>query len=59
MQCARCGSDNPEGTKFCGECGGSFQVHCPQCAFANLPAPKFCLQLAPLGTMRADYGIAE
>ena len=42
MRCATCSSDNPEGTKFCGECGAPSQPRCPQCGFANLPATKFC-----------------
>ncbi len=42
MRCASCGSDNPEGTKFCGECGGPFQTRCLQCGFENLPSTKFC-----------------
>ncbi|MBI3799403.1 MAG: AAA family ATPase [Deltaproteobacteria bacterium] len=42
MRCANCGSDNPEGTKFCGECGGPIQTRCPQCSFENLPSTKFC-----------------
>ena len=44
MRCPSCGSDNPEGTKFCGECGISFQPRCPQCGFENLPSTKFCRQ---------------
>src|SRR5712692_5697625 len=44
MHCPSCGSDNPEGTKFCGECGVSFQPPCPQCGFENLPSTKFCRQ---------------
>lgn len=44
MRCPSCGSDNPEGTKFCGECGVSFQPRCPLCGFANLPSTKFCRQ---------------
>src|SRR5229473_3055884 len=42
MRCASCGSDNPEGTKFCGECGVPIQTRCPQCGFENLPSTKFC-----------------
>jgi class 3 adenylate cyclase len=42
MRCASCSSDNPEGAKFCGECGVPFQPRCPQCGFANLHATKFC-----------------
>src|SRR5262245_12423371 len=42
MRCPSCGADNPEGTKFCGECGVPIQPRCPQCGFANLPSTKFC-----------------
>ncbi|HEV8713607.1 MAG TPA: adenylate/guanylate cyclase domain-containing protein, partial [Candidatus Binatia bacterium] len=42
MRCVTCGSDNPEGTKFCGECGAPFGRHCPQCGFENFPQTKFC-----------------
>jgi class 3 adenylate cyclase/tetratricopeptide (TPR) repeat protein len=44
MRCPSCGSDNPEGTKFCGECGAAFPMPCLQCGFENLPATKFCRQ---------------
>jgi TOMM system kinase/cyclase fusion protein len=42
MHCPSCGSENPEGTKFCGECGTSVENRCPQCGFENLPLTKFC-----------------
>jgi Double zinc ribbon/Adenylate and Guanylate cyclase catalytic domain len=42
MHCESCGSDNPEGTKFCGECGAAFPLRCPQCQFENLPQTTFC-----------------
>src|SRR5918996_1550833 len=42
MRCTHCGSDNPEGTKFCGECGLPFPLRCRQCGFENLPSTKFC-----------------
>jgi class 3 adenylate cyclase/tetratricopeptide (TPR) repeat protein len=42
MRCTHCGSDNPDGTKFCGECGGPFPLRCRQCGFENLPSTKFC-----------------
>jgi class 3 adenylate cyclase len=44
MRCPSCGSDNPEGTKFCGGCGVSFPMHCLHCGFENLPSTKFCRQ---------------
>ena len=42
MQCPSCRQDNPEGMKFCGECGTPFKHRCPQCGFDNLPRFKFC-----------------
>src|SRR5215471_8823755 len=48
MRCASCGTDNPEGTKFCGECGAPIHPRCPQCGFANLPSTKFCRECGTL-----------
>jgi class 3 adenylate cyclase/ribosomal protein L40E len=42
MRCVSCGADNPEGSKFCGECGAAVRLRCPQCGFENLPQTKFC-----------------
>jgi predicted ATPase len=42
MQCLSCGSDNPEGVKFCGECGVALKNRCPKCGFENPPRFKFC-----------------
>jgi hypothetical protein len=42
MRCPRCGFDNPEGLKFCGECGTPLAAPCPRCGFANPPQFKFC-----------------
>jgi hypothetical protein len=42
MRCPSCGFDNPEGLKFCGECGTPVTVPCPRCGFANPPQFKFC-----------------
>ena len=42
MRCLKCSSENPAGTRFCGECGSPFAAKCPQCG-AEYPAPaKFC-----------------
>src|SRR5512133_1446839 len=63
MRCASCGSDNPEGTKFCGECGVPIQPCCPQCGFANLPLTKFCrqcgtsLKAQPSGSAPRDQSV--
>jgi class 3 adenylate cyclase len=42
MRCQGCGSDNPEGTRFCIECGVPLQHRCPNCGFENLTRAKFC-----------------
>ena len=31
MRCTKCGSDNREGRKFCGECGAPLNARCPEC----------------------------
>jgi adenylate cyclase len=42
MQCAQCGSENPAGKKFCGDCGAPLPNRCVQCG-ADSPAGKsFC-----------------
>lgn len=42
--CPQCGHENPEGVKFCQECGAKLggQNLCPSCGAANPPGVKFC-----------------
>src|SRR5262245_13533788 len=42
MRCASCSFENPEGLKFCNECGTALKQHCVQCGFENAPQAKFC-----------------
>jgi class 3 adenylate cyclase len=42
MRCASCGCENPEGAKFCIECGGAVKNSCLSCGLDNLPHAKFC-----------------
>ncbi|MDJ0829009.1 MAG: adenylate/guanylate cyclase domain-containing protein, partial [Desulfobacterales bacterium] len=42
MQCPECRFDNPDGAKFCNECGNKIVVKCPSCQQVNPPASKFC-----------------
>ncbi|NNK85462.1 MAG: AAA family ATPase, partial [Desulfobacterales bacterium] len=42
MKCQKCHYDNPEGMKFCGECGAKLEALCPKCDFANPTTFKFC-----------------
>ena len=42
MTCPHCGSDNPAGKKFCGDCGAALGRRCSRCG-ADFPAgKKFC-----------------
>jgi class 3 adenylate cyclase len=40
--CEACGTPNPAGQKFCGECGVPQAAACPGCGAANPPGQKFC-----------------
>jgi hypothetical protein len=42
MKCPKCQSENPEGKKFCGECGAKLEILCPSCNSFNPPQFKFC-----------------
>src|SRR5919108_2713673 len=42
MQCASCGFENPEGLKFCEECGTKLVRVCPSCGQQVRPTAKFC-----------------
>src|SRR5215469_13871124 len=42
--CSKCGFENPDAMKFCGNCGTALASRCPRCSFEN-PAPfRFCGQ---------------
>ena len=45
VNCSACGEPNPEGAKFCLECGGAISSgpKCPSCGEAIIPGAKFCL----------------
>jgi len=59
MRCPQCGHDNPDGVKFCGECGTRIEGLCPGCGASNPPTNKFCYQcgraLAPPPTPTAHF----
>lgn len=42
--CPSCGASNPEGTKFCSECGGKLETtaFCTACGSAIKPGMRFC-----------------
>jgi ribosomal protein L40E len=48
--CAKCGAENPQGSKFCANCGGPLSVQspllaikCTKCGTENIPGSKFCV----------------
>src|SRR3989339_1140544 len=42
MQCPKCQIENPEGKKFCHECGSDLILACPKCSSEILSSDKFC-----------------
>ncbi len=42
MKCPNCEFENPDGMKFCGECGAKLEKICPKCNFSNPLDFKFC-----------------
>jgi class 3 adenylate cyclase/AAA+ ATPase superfamily predicted ATPase len=42
MKCLKCQYDNPDGLKFCNECGQKLTISCPSCRATNQPNSKFC-----------------
>ncbi|MGN6800152.1 MAG: AAA family ATPase, partial [Gaiellaceae bacterium] len=42
MTCAACGSENPIGKRFCGDCGAPLGAACPACGAENPPDKRFC-----------------
>ena len=42
MQCPKCRIENPDGRRFCRDCGAKLVLACPNCQFENLPSDKFC-----------------
>jgi class 3 adenylate cyclase/ribosomal protein L40E len=52
MRCSKCGFQNPEGTKFCGQCTNPLALVCPKCRAENPVGFKFCGQCtAPLSSL--------
>jgi hypothetical protein len=57
MRCSKCGFENPDGMKFCGQCTHSLALTCPKCRFENPPGFKFCGQCTePLAASEAKVG---
>jgi class 3 adenylate cyclase len=44
MRCQNCSAENPQGARFCIQCGLPFQRLCEKCSFGNPPEARFCAQ---------------
>ena len=42
--CSDCGTENPAGSRFCGNCGTALSLNCSNCGAANDPGMRFCNQ---------------
>jgi class 3 adenylate cyclase len=42
MRCTNCAVDNPDGLKFCNQCGAPLRNRCAKCGFDNAAGAKFC-----------------
>ena len=42
MACSSCGTENPESSKFCRECGARLSLACASCGTSITPGTKFC-----------------
>ena len=54
MNCPRCQADNPEGARFCEECGARLEVACPSCGQPVGLGKKFCRSCG--ATLTAEAG---
>jgi class 3 adenylate cyclase len=59
MECPSCGAANPEGKKFCGDCGAPLPMRCAACGAENPPGKKFCGECGAALTIRASTAPAE
>ena len=42
MRCTNCKAENPDGKKFCGDCGAPLANLCPKCGADNPTGKRFC-----------------
>ncbi len=59
MRCSKCSSDNPDGARFCIECGIALSHKCAGCGYENLARAKYCVDCgAPLEAASAPPAAA-
>ena len=42
MRCQQCGGENPDGGRFCKDCGASISAACPACGGMVISGARFC-----------------
>src|SRR5215472_6316684 len=42
MRCSKCNAENPEGKRFCADCGGALGTRCPACGADSPVGKRFC-----------------
>jgi len=42
MRCAKCGTDNRDGRRFCAQCDDRLELPCLSCGGQNEPGERFC-----------------
>ncbi len=58
MKCPQCQFDNPEGMKFCGQCGAKLAQLCRQCGTESSAGFKFCGECgSSLGSPGIEPGV--
>ncbi len=59
MECPQCHFENPEGIRFCGDCGARLQEVCPECGNPNPLHFRFCGKCGQKLTVEAAVAATE
>jgi len=59
MRCSKCGSENPAGKKFCGDCGAPLANRCPNCSSENPAGKRFCGECGSALNSNTQPGAAQ
>ncbi len=58
MACSSCGTENPETSKFCRECGARLVMACASCGTSVAPGTKFCPECGAAQPVTAEPSVA-
>ena len=54
MKCSRCQAANPDGKRFCGDCGASLSLVCHTCGATSPEGKRFCGECGAALRVTAD-----